>query len=194
MKRGEKPWARSRAKYAIAAACVAAILAVATYYGRSTIATPRQAAIGDDRPDVGSSRDGDRPRDRDLRLQHAVEGVGHRDAPLNDSDAIAIDERHEVADLGGRDFCRYCDETLRGSRNRDYRGTQTKSRSGKTCQNWDQLPSHKRPNRKPEMGSSGNNFCRNPDNSDTIWCYLAETNGNTWEYCDPIPQDETLRG
>merc|ERR1712136_383893 len=29
------------------------------------------------------------------------------------------------------------------------------------------------------------NYCRNPDGEDTIWCYTTDE-GSRWEYCDPI--------
>jgi len=81
------------------------------------------------------------------------------------------------------------DETLQGPRNEDYRGAQTKTRSGRTCQNWDSQSPHKHGNRKPHKGSAGNNYCRNPDGEPTIWCYTTDIR-KRWEFCDPIPQDE----
>jgi hypothetical protein len=63
----------------------------------------------------------------------------------------------------------------------EYHGT------GKTCQAWDSQTPHKHgnsPAKKPTFGLEGN-LCRNPDDSDTIWCYTTDPN-KRWEYCDPI--------
>jgi hypothetical protein len=37
----------------------------------------------------------------------------------------------------------------------------------------------------PDSGISGHNHCRNPDGSDTIWCYTTDA-AHRWELCDPI--------
>ena len=34
-------------------------------------------------------------------------------------------------------------------------------------------------------------MCRNPDNSDTIWCYTTDAK-KRWEYCDPINADRKI--
>lgn len=68
-----------------------------------------------------------------------------------------------------------------------YRGRQTKTRSGKTCQRWDAQSPHKHSrtsSKYPRAGLWGN-VCRNPDNVKTIWCYTTDSK-KRWEYCDPI--------
>ena len=79
-----------------------------------------------------------------------------------------------------------CDETLRGNKDADYRGCQTITRSGKTCQEWTSQTPHRHrnsPTDKPGKGLGDHNYCRNPDGSATIWCYT--TSSTRWEYCDP---------
>ena len=79
-----------------------------------------------------------------------------------------------------------CDETLRGQGGIGYRGCQTKTRSGRTCQQWDSQSPHGHSNRNCAKGSCGNNYCRNPDGAPTIWCYTTDRY-KRWEYCDPDP-------
>jgi len=79
-----------------------------------------------------------------------------------------------------------CDETLSGTRGAGYRGCQSKTKTGLTCQKWtDQSPhTHDRtPAVWPGMGLGGHNYCRNPDRSETIWCYT--TTSQRWDYCIP---------
>ena len=91
------------------------------------------------------------------------DGGNETAAALGDADADADD-----AALG----VRYgCDERLRGWRHELYRGCQSRTRSGRTCQSWDRQWPHRHSRRKCHKGSCGNNYCRNPDgepvNSDT---------------------------
>jgi len=74
-----------------------------------------------------------------------------------------------------------CDETwMQGGA--DYVGCQRKTRSGRTCQRWDQQSPHKH---RISGLDKDENFCRNPDNEPTIWCYTTDP-GHRWEFCDPI--------
>lgn len=69
-----------------------------------------------------------------------------------------------------------CDETLSGTGDRDYRGCQTVTTSGKTCQAWNVQTPHAHgntPASKPTYGLDSN-YCRNPDGESTIWCYTRE--------------------
>jgi len=69
----------------------------------------------------------------------------------------------------------------------DYRGAQTKTKSGVDCDTWD---SHKevssfRSENYPDAGLT-DNFCRNPDGKDkTIWCHSG---AEDWDYCEPLAQ------
>lgn len=93
-------------------------------------------------------------------------------------------------------------EALTGYLQRGYRGSQNKTPSGRTCQNWrcfeDGSCKHtggslntiiRNKNNKSwnEAAGMGNhNFCRNPDySSDGIWCYTTDPN-KRWEYCKPL--------
>jgi hypothetical protein len=79
-----------------------------------------------------------------------------------------------------------CNETLAGWKDKRYRGCQTKTRKGYTCQAWDsQKPQiHTNvPKKKPTAGLVSN-YCRNPDREPTIWCYTTKPNVR-WDYGDP---------
>ncbi|XP_069370993.1 plasminogen [Paralichthys olivaceus] len=68
----------------------------------------------------------------------------------------------------------------------DYRGTKSRSKSGKTCQRWDAKFPH-RPNMTPDshpLADLDSNFCRNPDgDSGGPWCYTTDPN-TRWEHCN----------
>ena len=72
------------------------------------------------------------------------------------------------------------DEACTDSKCQDYKGKQTKTRSGKTCQKWSSMTPHM--SRYPLLPS---NYCRNPDGEPSIWCYTTDPN-KRWDYCDPI--------
>jgi Cys-rich protein (TIGR01571 family) len=73
----------------------------------------------------------------------------------------------------------------------DYRGCQTITQMGLTCQKWtSQTPNtHSRtPDKFPHAGLDFN-FCRNPDGMPHgPWCYVTdgEDLGARWDYCDPM--------
>nr|XP_054747947.1 plasminogen-like [Lytechinus pictus] len=68
---------------------------------------------------------------------------------------------------------------------KDYRGTMSTTRSGYECLNWtSEMPfTGIRPENYPDAGLGDHNYCRNPDSSAFVWCYIAETESN-WEYCN----------
>ena len=37
----------------------------------------------------------------------------------------------------------------------------------------------------PGAGTEGNNYCRNPDGEDWLWCYTTDED-ERWEHCEPI--------
>ena len=84
-------------------------------------------------------------------------------------------------------FSKGCDERLTGD-GADYRGCQTKTRSGETCQRWTSQSPHEHRKTTGNYPSSGltENFCRNPDGKSGIWCY-TRISTSRWEYCDPLP-------
>jgi hypothetical protein len=74
----------------------------------------------------------------------------------------------------------------------DYRGSQTKTRSGKTCQEWTRHRPHKHnlivyDDDRLNFGIGHHNYCRNPKSEigETIWCYTTDPS-TLWEYCDPL--------
>jgi hypothetical protein len=78
-------------------------------------------------------------------------------------------------------------EKLLNDNGESYRGHQDRTVSGKRCQKWTEQAPHKHsntPNSKPGKGLGDHNYCRNPDGSDTIWCYTNDRN-KKWEFCEP---------
>ncbi|XP_051511661.1 plasminogen isoform X1 [Myxocyprinus asiaticus] len=65
-----------------------------------------------------------------------------------------------------------------------YRGIISVTVSGKTCQNWASESPHKHsrtPKNYPCKGLEGN-YCRNPDDERSPWCYTTDPE-TRWEYC-----------
>lgn len=58
---------------------------------------------------------------------------------------------------------------------RSYRGDHSKTENNKTCLNWDE--------QVPRFGQGENNYCRNPDSSNNLWCYIKGKNGVTYGNC-----------
>ncbi|KAM9435218.1 plasminogen [Clarias gariepinus] len=73
-----------------------------------------------------------------------------------------------------------------------YRGKIAVTISGKTCQTWSSQVPHKH-SRTPEnypCKGLNNNYCRNPDNERSPWCYTTDPE-TRWEYCNiPTCGDE----
>lgn len=68
-----------------------------------------------------------------------------------------------------------------------YRGTLSKTISGKTCQRWDSQSPHTHPYNPDDYQRRGldGNYCRNPGlKYYTVWCYTTEDN-KRWERCEP---------
>lgn len=69
----------------------------------------------------------------------------------------------------------------------DYRGCQTRTRSGRLCQRWEAQSPHNHtytPENYPNA-SLWSNYCRNPTNGSSIWCVTVDDD-KVWEECSPI--------
>mmetsp|Transcript_125987 Transcript_125987/g.327174 ORF Transcript_125987/g.327174 Transcript_125987/m.327174 type:complete len:926 (+) Transcript_125987:139-2916(+) len=97
--------------------------------------------------------------------------------------AVTIAATSAAADALSGDSC---DESLTGD-GYDYRGCQTTTRSGLSCQAWSEQQPHTHsftPASYPEASLTGS-YCRNPANASTIWCYTTDVD-KKWELCTPI--------
>ncbi|XP_068087835.1 plasminogen [Hyperolius riggenbachi] len=67
----------------------------------------------------------------------------------------------------------------------NYRGATYMTISGKRCQSWNSMVPHahtKTPDKFPNGGLEMN-YCRNPDNDKSPWCYTTDPSVR-WEYCN----------
>ncbi|XP_070690474.1 tissue-type plasminogen activator isoform X1 [Pempheris klunzingeri] len=78
-----------------------------------------------------------------------------------------------------------------------YRGTWSISHSGAECINWNStsLRGRRFTARKVDASSLGlgnHNFCRNPDNDSTPWCYIYKGTQIAWDFCSlpKCPEDK----
>jgi len=79
-----------------------------------------------------------------------------------------------------------CNEDNHGN-GANYRGCQSVTINGHTCQRWDSQTPHthyKTPSGYPDAGLE-DNYCRNPDGEARIWCYTTEPS-KRWDYCAPL--------
>ncbi|XP_072564805.1 tissue-type plasminogen activator [Paramormyrops kingsleyae] len=84
-------------------------------------------------------------------------------------------------------------------RGESYRGTWSVTQSGLSCLNWNStaLQGKKFNALKPRAGTQGlgnHNYCRNPDDDSTPWCYVYKGIQIEWEYCSlpSCPTDPDL--
>jgi len=108
----------------------------------------------------------------------------------------------QVIDSGGANVP-VCVETISG-KGSSYEGCQTETLSGRICQKWSiQYPhTHGWINGNGAFqtwgsaaptGLGDHNFCRNPDNGATIWCYTMDAT-KRWEVCQALPQHRIMVG
>ena len=86
----------------------------------------------------------------------------------------------------------FCNEEISGLRDKNYRGCQTKTKKGYTCQKWSVKTPHTHSENLSANGLGDHNFCRNPSGSETsatIWCYTTNPSVR-WDYCDPLPGNQ----
>lgn len=67
-----------------------------------------------------------------------------------------------------------CDETMSGTNDKGYRGCQTRTKSGRICQQWKKSPAKNNPHK--EADGLTKNYCRfaRGDFGKTIWCYTTD--------------------
>mmetsp|Transcript_14151 Transcript_14151/g.20727 ORF Transcript_14151/g.20727 Transcript_14151/m.20727 type:complete len:307 (-) Transcript_14151:600-1520(-) len=100
----------------------------------------------------------------------------------------AIDSFLDEEGLMGKPACKYSSPQECGCKEvqqNDYRGTISKTASGKKCQRWDsQSPqAHTRTRENFSDANLVENYCRNPDGEPGgAWCYTTDPNSR-WEYC-----------
>jgi len=81
-----------------------------------------------------------------------------------------------------------CNEAMSGD-GADYRGCQTFTVDGQTCQKWTAQSPHghsRTPQNYPDSGLGDHNYCRNPDGEPSIWCYTTDPSVR-WNICVPLP-------
>ena len=113
--------------------------------------------------------------------------VGERNTARRDDDEdgknTAAETRGVFASAEHQDSC---DETMYGARGAGYRGCQSVTRSGLTCQSWSKQTPHAHAFDEADSVANAKNHCRNPDGGDSIWCYTTDKNVR-FDYCDPRP-------
>mmetsp|Transcript_73337 Transcript_73337/g.203492 ORF Transcript_73337/g.203492 Transcript_73337/m.203492 type:complete len:952 (-) Transcript_73337:88-2943(-) len=69
----------------------------------------------------------------------------------------------------------------------DYRGAQTRTQSGRTCQAWAAQEPHEHTTTPEDYPDADlrENFCRNPEEAPGIWCFTTDLE-KRWELCSPI--------
>ena len=112
--------------------------------------------------------------------------------------ATSNKEHHKKGCYGEK---KTCNETLLGYKANGYRGCQTKTLSGRTCQAWTKsdgitpvIDTHKHnqtQKTKPGKGLGPHNYCRNPDGEKTIWCYTTDSK-KRWELCKSLKKQESF--
>eukprot|EP00092_Neocalanus_flemingeri_P024752 GFUD01026841.1.p1 GENE.GFUD01026841.1~~GFUD01026841.1.p1 ORF type:complete len:501 (+),score=103.73 GFUD01026841.1:277-1779(+) len=71
-------------------------------------------------------------------------------------------------------------------RGADYRGSESRTKSGLECLAWTTLDRTLHTvtvDRYPDTGLGEHNYCRNPDGSKQVWCYTSLTK-DAFDYCD----------
>lgn len=79
-------------------------------------------------------------------------------------------------------------ETLTGENNdMNYRGSAHKTVSGRVCQEWSSQTPHVHSYTELNNPESDlrSNFCRNPSDAESIWCYTSDPDVR-WELCEEV--------
>ncbi|XP_019620048.1 PREDICTED: uncharacterized protein LOC109466730 [Branchiostoma belcheri] len=80
------------------------------------------------------------------------------------------------------------DETCQEGSGASYRGEWFTTVSGRRCQRWDSQTPHEHTRTPSNYPSAGleENYCRNPDGEDAVWCYTSDPD-QRWDWC-PVPK------
>ena len=81
-----------------------------------------------------------------------------------------------VTNTPPQNFCQTLSLSTPGS---DYKGTVSQTKSGLKCQMWAAQSPHEH---EMPFNDEDENYCRNPDGSDGVWCYTTDKN-TRWDYC-----------
>ena len=74
-------------------------------------------------------------------------------------------------------------KSLSGDKGSDYRGLQNTTHDGNTCDNWTSVVKGQEKLQKYPNSGLVSNYCRNPDGTGGIWCYI--NGGSNWKHCNP---------
>ncbi|XP_078588935.1 uncharacterized protein LOC144869459 [Branchiostoma floridae x Branchiostoma japonicum] len=81
-----------------------------------------------------------------------------------------------------------------------YRGNINVTSTGRTCQRWDSQEPHQHIYTQYQLPNAGldENYCRNPDEAATLWCFTTDP-VMRWDWCtpplcDPCPDNQTQCG
>ena len=99
-------------------------------------------------------------------------------APENTNPEKKPEEKSYLARLI-TEKCAGADCQNKKGKGEDYVGSVSKTKSGHTCQKWTSQSTHK--HTWSDLGD--NNYCRNPDGEQGVWCYTTNK-GERWELCD----------
>merc|ERR1719271_495862 len=108
------------------------------------------------------------------------------------AEATALGLRLQAEPVGGFDLGCY-DEDDKG---KAYKGLQTQTASGRTCQNWTKQKPHEQ-NIDPSTtnGLGNHNYCRNPDGSkEKPWCYTMDPSPDHARRSATSPSAQAWRG
>nr|XP_006821452.1 PREDICTED: uncharacterized protein LOC102804529 [Saccoglossus kowalevskii] len=96
------------------------------------------------------------------------------------------DRKNDCTDWSDEWNCEYRGECYMLANAYDYRGVVNVTINGKTCQRWTSQDPHEH-TRTPDIyrnsGIGDHNYCRNPDNEASVWCFTTDPDSR-WEYCD----------
>ena len=113
-------------------------------------------------------------------LKAYVSGTEHSSSPLKkDQQNSSIESSNQKA----KSLAEGCQN--KANKGKDYKGGRNMTKTGRQCQSWSSSTPHKPSSTVSNKMSSlqhEKNYCRNPDNSDKVWCYTIDPE-KRWEYC-----------